>query len=383
MNNMKIIIVGPSYPYRGGIAAFTDRLATEFLSENIDVELYTFTLQYPSILFPGKTQYSDAVAPKDVKIFRKINSINPFTWIKTAKEIKAKNPDIVIFAYWMSFFAPCYAKMAKIISNNNQTRCIGLVHNMMPHEKSILDVLFSPRFVKSMDAFVALSKSVLQDISKLDKNSKPKQFSPHPLYDHYGDREDKSFALSSLYFDESYNYLLFFGLIREYKGLDLLLKAMADERIDNYPLKLVIAGEFYDKKEIYLQMIDNYKINDKVIICDKYIPDEEVKNFFNLADMVVQPYKSATQSGVTQVAYHFEKPMLVTDVGGLREIVPDGKVGYVVEPNPVKIADAICDFYDNNRKEFFEDNIVEEKKKYEWSKMTETILNLYKELNSK
>ena len=206
MNNMKIIIVGPSYPYRGGIAAFTDRLATEFLSENIDVELYTFTLQYPSILFPGKTQYSDAVAPKDVKIFRKINSINPFTWIKTAKEIKAKNPDIVIFAYWMSFFAPCYAKMAKIISNNNQTRCIGLVHNMMPHEKSILDVLFSPRFVKSMDAFVALSKSVLQDISKLDKNSKPKQFSPHPLYDHYGDREDKSFALSSLYFDESYNY---------------------------------------------------------------------------------------------------------------------------------------------------------------------------------
>lgn len=383
MNNMKIIIVGPSYPYRGGIAAFTDRLAAEFIAENVDVELYTFTLQYPSLLFPGKTQYSDAAAPKDVTIYRKINSINPFTWIKTAKEIKSKNPDIVIFAYWMSFFAPCYAKMAKIISRNNHTRCIGLVHNMMPHEKSILDVLFSPRFVKSMDAFVALSKSVLQDISKLDKNSKPKQFSPHPLYDHYGDREDKSFALSSLYFDESYNYLLFFGLIREYKGLDLLLKAMADERIDNYPLKLVIAGEFYDKKEIYLQMIDNYKINDKIIICDKYIPDEEVKNFFNLADMVVQPYKSATQSGVTQVAYHFEKPMIVTDVGGLREIVPDGKVGYVVEPNPVKIADAICDFYDNNRKEFFEDNIVEEKKKYEWSKMTETILNLYKELNSK
>lgn len=383
MNNMKIIIVGPSYPYRGGIAAFTDRLAAEFIAENVDVELYTFTLQYPSILFPGKTQYSDAAVPKDVTIFRKINSINPFTWIKTAKEIKSKNPDIVIFAYWMSFFAPCYAKMAKIIRRNNHTRCIALVHNMMPHEKSILDVLFSPRFVKSMDAFVALSKSVLQDISKLDKNSKPKQFSPHPLYDHYGDREDKSFALSSLYFDESYNYLLFFGLIREYKGLDLLLKAMADERIDNYPLKLVIAGEFYDKKEIYLQMIDNYKINDKIIICDKYIPDEEVKNFFNLADMVVQPYKSATQSGVTQVAYHFEKPMLVTDVGGLREIVPDGKVGYVVEPNPVKIADAICDFYDNNRKEFFEDNIVEEKKKYEWSKMTETILNLYKELNSK
>lgn len=376
---MKIIIVGPSHPYRGGIAAFTDRLANEFQVEGADVELYTFTLQYPSILFPGKTQYSDAPAPEDIKIFRKINSINPFTWIKTAKEIKAKNPDIVVFAYWMSFFAPCYAQMAKIISKNKNTRCIGLVHNMMPHERSLLDRLLSPCFVKKMNAFAALSKSVLDDVSKLDKKSKPKLFSPHPLYDHYGDREDKAVALSSLYLDDNYNYLLFFGLIREYKGLDLLLKAMSDERLDNYPLKLIVAGEFYEKKEPYLQMIDNLDIKDRVIICDKYIPDEEVKNFFNLADMVVQPYKSATQSGVTQVAYHFEKPMLVTDVGGLREIVPDGKVGYVVEPEPKKIADAICDFYDNDRKEFFEANIVEEKKKYEWSKMTETIMKLYKE----
>lgn len=377
---MKIIIVGPAYPYRGGIAAFTDRLANEFISEDVDVELYTFTLQYPSILFPGKTQYSDAPAPNNVKIFRRISSVNPFTWIKAAKEIKSKNPDIVIFSYWMSFFVPCYAKMAKIISKNNNTRCIGLVHNMMPHEKSIIDRLLSPRFVKRMDAFVALSQSVLNDISALDKNSKPKLFSPHPLYDHYGDKEDKVMAMNSLYLDNNYNYILFFGLIREYKGLDLLLKAMADERIDNYPLKLIVAGEFYDKKEPYLQMIDTLNIKDKVIICDKYIPDDEVKNFFNLADMVVQPYKSATQSGVTQVAYHFEKPMLVTDVGALREIVPDGKVGYVIEPEPVKIADAICDFYDNEREEFFESNIIEEKKKYEWSKMTETIMNLYEEI---
>ena len=378
---MKIVVVGPSHPYRGGIAAFTDRLANEFVAEGDDVHLYTFTLQYPSILFPGKTQYSDALAPKNIRIFRRINSINPISWVKTAKEIKAKNPDIVIFAYWMSFFAPCYAKMAKIISKNKNTRCIGLVHNMMPHEKSILDRVFSPCFVKKMDAFVALSKSVLEDVSKLDKKSKPKCFSPHPLYDHYGDKEDKSLAINSLYLDDKYNYLLFFGLIREYKGLDLLLKAMADERIDNYPIKLIVAGEFYEKKEPYLQMIDNYKINDKVVICDRYIPDEEVKNFFNLADMVVQPYKSATQSGVTQVAYHFEKPMLVTDVGGLREIVPDGKVGYVVEPQPDKIADAICDFYDNDRKEFFENNVVEEKKKYEWSKMTATIKKLYNDVS--
>lgn len=377
---MKIIIVGPSHPYRGGIAAFTDRLAAEFVAENVDVELYTFTLQYPSILFPGKTQYSDAPAPNDISIFRRINSINPLTWIKTAKEIRTKNPDIVIFAYWMSFFASCYAKMAKIIKRNKVSRCIGLVHNMMPHEQSILDRLFSPHFVKRMDAFVALSKSVLADVSRLDKKSKPKYFSPHPLYDHYGDKEDKVMAMNSLYMDNNYNYLLFFGLIREYKGLDLLLKAMSDKRLDKYPLKLIVAGEFYEKKEPYLKMIDDLDINDKVIICDKYIPDEEVKNFFNLADMVVQPYKSATQSGVTQIAYHFEKPMLVTDVGGLREIVPNGKVGYVVEAEPSKIADAICDFYDNERIEYFESNIIEEKKKYEWSKMTETIMKLYNEI---
>lgn len=377
---MKIIIVGPSHPYRGGIAAFTDRLAAEFVAENVDVELYTFTLQYPSILFPGKTQYSDAPAPNDISIFRRINSINALTWIKTAREIKTKNPDIVIFAYWMSFFASCYAKMAKIIKKNKVSRCIGLVHNMMPHEQSILDRLFSPHFVKRMDAFVALSKSVLADVSRLDKKSKPKYFSPHPLYDHYGDKEDKVMAMNSLYMDNNYNYLLFFGLIREYKGLDLLLKAMSDKRLDKYPLKLIVAGEFYEKKEPYLKMIDDLDINDKVIICDKYIPDEEVKNFFNLADMVVQPYKSATQSGVTQIAYHFEKPMLVTDVGGLREIVPNGKVGYVVEAEPSKIADAICDFYDNERIEYFESNIIEEKKKYEWSKMTETIMKLYNEI---
>lgn len=378
---MKVIIVGPAHPYRGGIAAFTDRLANEFVNEHIDVEAYTFTLQYPSILFPGKTQYSDAKAPDNFKIFRKINSINPFTWCKTAKEIRDKSPDIVIFAYWMSFFAPCYSKMARIISKNKKSRCIGLIHNMMPHEKTILDRLFPSSFVKSMHAFVALSKSVLEDVDKLDKKHKPKLFSPHPLYDHYGDIEDKSLAINSLYLDEKYRYLLFFGLIREYKGLDLLIKALADERIRKMPIKLIVAGEFYDKKEPYMQLIESLGVKNDIILYDKYIPDNDVKDFFNAADMVVQPYKSATQSGVTQVAYHFEKPMLVTDVGGLKEIIPHGRVGYVVDPEPVKIADAICDFYDNDRKETFEANVIEEKKKYEWSKMTAAIIDLYNSVN--
>ncbi len=375
---MKVAIVGPAHPYRGGIAAFTDRLSNEFVNEGVDVEVFTFTLQYPSFLFPGKTQYSDAKAPNNFKIYRRINSINPFSWCRTAKEIRDKKPDIVIFAYWMSFFALCYAKMAKIISKNKSSYCIGLIHNMMPHEKTILDIIFPSHFVKSMHAFVALSKSVLNDVEKLDKKHKPKLFSPHPLYDHYGDIEDKSLAINSLYLDEKYNYILFFGLIREYKGLDLLLKALADERLKKLPLKLIVAGEFYDKKETYIQLIEALDVKNDVILYDKYIPDEDVKDFFNAADMVVQPYKSATQSGVTQVAYHFEKPMLVTDVGGLKEIIPHGKVGYVVEPEPIKIADAIYDFYHNDRKDTFEANVIEEKKKYRWSKMTSTIMELYR-----
>ena len=378
---MKIIIVGPAHPYRGGIAAFTDRLATEFVAEKFDVEAYTFTLQYPSFLFPGKTQYSDAKAPENFNILRKINSVNPFSWRKTALEIRAKKPDIVIFAYWMSFFAPCYSRMAKIISKNKTSKCIGLIHNMLPHEKTVLDRLLPPGFVKSMDAFVALSKSVLADVGKLDKRNKPKRFSPHPLYDHYGDIEDKSLAINSLYLDDKYNYLLFFGLIREYKGLDLLIKALADERVRKLPIKLIVAGEFYDKKEPYMQLIESLDVKNDIILYDKYIPDNDVKDFFNAADMVVQPYKSATQSGVTQVAYHFEKPMLVTDVGGLKEIIPHGKVGYVVEPDPTKIADAICDFFENGRHDDFEANIIEEKKKYEWSKMTATIMELYNSIS--
>lgn len=373
---MKVIIIGPAYPYRGGIAAFTDRLAKEFVDEKVEVEVYTFILQYPSFLFPGKTQYSDASAPENIKIYRKINSINPFNWIKTAKEIRHKNADIVVFAYWMSFFAPCYVKMARIISKNKVSRCIGLIHNMISHEKSLLDKIFSPCFVKSMDGFVVLSESVLKDVETLDKKSKPKCFSPHPLYDHYGDKEDRLVAIDKLALNPENRYLLFFGLVRAYKGLDLLIEAFADERLRKFSLKLIVAGEFYDREEPYYKMIDNLGLKDDIIVFNKYIPDDEVKNFFNAADIIVQPYKSATQSGVTQIGYHFEKSMLVTDVGGLKEIIPNGKVGYVVTPEPVKIADALVDFYENNRRQGFEKNIMEEKKKYTWSKMTEAIIKM-------
>ena len=373
---MKIIIVGTSYPYRGGIAAFTDRLATEFVKEGVDIEVVTFKLQYPSFLFPGKTQYSDAKAPEGFPIERKVNSINPLNWIKVGKEIRKKNPDIVIFTYWMSFFAPCFGKIARVIKRNRKTKCIGLIHNMIPHEKSLLDKLFPPYFVNAMDGFVALSQSVLDDVKSLDNQCKPKCLVPHPLYDHFGEIITRDEAVKHLNLNPNYRYFLFFGLVRAYKGLDLLIDAFADERLRKYHVKLIVAGEFYDDEKPYLEQIEKNGLSNSVIVNNQYIKDSEVKYYFNTADIVVQPYKSATQSGVTQIAYHFEKPMLVTNVGGLGERIPDGKVGYVAEPNPSAIADALVDFYDNDRHDAFVEGVKEEKKKYAWSNMTEAILRL-------
>lgn len=373
---MKIVIVGTSHPYRGGIAAFTDRLAKEFANEGVDIELVTFKLQYPSFLFPGKTQYSDAKAPEGFQIERKVNSINPLNWIKVGKDIRKKNPDIVIFTYWMSFFAPCFSKIAKVVKKNRHTKCIGLIHNIIPHEKSVLDKLFAPRFVKAMDGFVTLSKSVLDDVKSLDNQNKPKCFVPHPLYDHFGEIMARNEAIKHVGLDENYRYMLFFGLVRAYKGLDLLLDAFADERLRKFNVKLIVAGEFYEDPKPYLEQVEKHGLSDLVVIKNQYIRDDEVKYYFNIADIVVQPYKSATQSGVTQVAYHFEKPILVTNVGGLGEIIPNGKVGYVVEPNSSSIADALVDFYENERYNTFVEGMKEEKMKYQWSNMTAAIKNL-------
>ncbi|MGN0033087.1 MAG: glycosyltransferase [Candidatus Limimorpha sp.] len=375
---MRIVIVGPSFPYRGGIAAFSERLAAEFVSEGDSVELVTFTLQYPSFLFPGKTQYSDtSTAPDGVRISRMVNSVLPTNWIKAGKKIREKNPDIVIFAYWMSFFSPCYGTIARLIKKSKNIKCLALVHNMVPHEKSVLDKMLPPYFVKAMDGFVTLSKSVFSDVKSLDRQNKPKIFTPHPLYDNFGEIVSREEALASLRLEEGFRYMLFFGLVRAYKGLDLLIEALSDSRFSEMPVRLIVAGEFYDDISQYLEMIENYNLKDKVIIRNNYIPDDEVRYYFSAADIVVQPYKSATQSGVTQIAYHFNRPMLVTDVGGLKEIVPDGRAGYVVDPCPNRIADSLVDFFENRRFEQMSYNVSEEKKRYSWSNITDGIRRMF------
>ena len=373
---MKIIILGTAYPYRGGLATFNERLAGEYQKQGHEVEIYTFTLQYPNFLFPGKTQFSPDPAPNHLTIYRKVNSCNPFNWVKVGKEIAKKNVDMVIFAYWMSFMAPCMGTIARKIRRNGHTKVIALVHNMIPHEPNVLDKFLPPYFVKPMDGFMALSESVVKDIEKFDKRHCPKRFSPHPIYDHYGERLPRETALSLLNLSPDNRYVLFFGFIRGYKGLDLLLDAFADKRLTADGVKLIVAGEFYGDPEPYLKQIKDLQIEDRVVLRTDFIPDSEVNRYFSAADIVAQPYKTATQSGVTQIAFHFEKPMLVTNVGGLPEIVPDGKIGYVVEPDAKHIADALCRFFEENKREEFEQNLVEEKKKYAWSTFTDAINSL-------
>lgn len=372
---MNIVIIGPAHPFRGGIALFSERLAQQFQSEGHEVEIITFTTQYPNILFPGKTQFSDAVAPNNLKISRKINSTAPLNWLKVGKQLRKAQPDVVIFNYWMPFFAPCFGTIAKQIKKNRHTKLLAITHNVIPHEKRIGDSVLTKYFATKIDGFVVMSQQVMDDLKTVVPKASAK-LSAHPLYDNFGAIKDKTIAQNELGLSIDYRYLLFFGLIRQYKGLDTLINAFADERIDKSKVKLIVAGEFYDDKLPYETLVQQHQLQDNVILADKFIPDNEVVNYFCAADMVVQPYKTATQSGVTQIAYHFNKPMLVTDVGGLKEMIPNSVVGYVVEPNAISVANAIVDFYTNNKEMEFVKGVKIEKQKYAWSNMTKTLLSL-------
>ncbi|MBQ7192295.1 MAG: glycosyltransferase [Paludibacteraceae bacterium] len=377
---MRICILGTAYPYRGGLATFNERLARQLTKEGHKVNVLTFTVQYPDFLFPGKTQYTSDPAPTDLSIKRCLNACNPINWIQVGKKIKKDRPDILITCYWMAFFAPAYSTIQRIVHSNRHTRCIALVHNMLPHEPSLLDKLFAPCFVKQTDAFIALSDSVIADIESFDKQHKPKVASPHPIYDHYGERVSKQEACRQLNIESDNDYMLFFGLVRAYKGLDLLLDAFHRVKEQLPQLRLIIAGEFYEDEHKYRTQIDQLQLSDRIILRNEFIPDSEMPLYFGAADIIVQPYKTATQSGVTQVAFQFEKPMLVTNVGGLAEIVHHGKMGYTVPPSPQPIAEAITDYFTCHRQTLFTQYLQQEKCKYGWDRFTAALLSLYKKI---
>ena len=375
---MRVAILGPAWPYRGGIAAFNERLARQYQAEGHEVEIVTFTLQYPSFLFPGTTQFSTEPAPDGLSISRKINSVNPFSWIRTGCYLRRRRPDLIVSPFWLPFMAPAFGTILRI-ARRKGTRRVAVLHNLIPHEHRIGDRQFASYFIRSNDAFVTLSRSVLDDIDQFDPQRKrPRTYSPHPIYDHYGATLTPVEARRAIGLREESRYVLFFGFIREYKGLDLLLRAMADERLERMDVRLLVAGEFYGDPKPYHELIGRLDIGNRVALHTEFIPDHEVNRYFCAADIVAQPYKSATQSGVSQIAYHFEKPMLVTNVGGLPEIVPDGKAGFVVEPEPQAIADALVRFFEEDWSARLTEGVRDEKRRYLWPAFTAAIDSLLK-----
>jgi glycosyltransferase involved in cell wall biosynthesis len=375
-----IVIIGPAHPLRGGgITTFNQRLAKEFMDTGHDCSIYSFSLQYPSFLFPGKTQYSDEPPPEGLTIHTVINSVNPLNWIKVGNRLKKEKPDIIVVRFWLPFMGPSLGTILRRVKKNRHTKIICIADNVIPHEKRPGDKPFTSYFVKSCDAFIAMSEKVLNDLRRFEKD-KPALYVKHPLYDNFGTIISKSVARNHLGLPEHEKIILFFGFIRKYKGLDLLLEAM---RILQQPgfepqslqLKLLIAGEFYEDEKQYHEQIEKSGIKEQLILRTDFIPDSEVKYYFCAADAVIQPYRNATQSGVSPLAYHFEKPMIVTNVGGLPSVVPHEKAGLVVEPEPAAIANGISKFYQLGE-HYFIPHLRNEKQKYSWSNIVNAVMAL-------
>ncbi len=377
---MKILLVGPASPFRGGIANFNDSLCT-VLDNKHDARIISFSLQYPSLLFPGRTQYEDSTSESAVHSINLINSINPFSWHSAAAEIAKMKPDCLVVHYWMPFFAPALGSIIRKVKDKIKVKTIGLLHNVEPHEGMLAGKRLGRYFFDSCDGFITMSSTVLSDL-KNQGIDKPAILIPHPVYDIFGKPVSRQFACENLRLNCNQKHLLFFGIIRKYKGLDLLLEAFGRQRLSNLNIRLIVAGEFYEKERRYIDLVRKLGLKHKVIFTRGFVPKNKVAQYFAVSDLVVLPYLTATQSGVTQIAYHFNKPMLVTNVGGLKDVVASGKVGYVCEKDPDDIAAAIADFFENSRSSLFIENIKTEKKRFSWDAMVTGIEELYSEIKN-
>ena len=366
-----IVIVGPAHPLRGGLATYNERLARELQKEH-QVTLLTFSLQYPNFLFPGESQYSNDPIPNDLSIDVQLNSINPLNWLLTGKKYAKIAPDLIIFRYWMPFFAPCFGTFARQVKKNGHTRIIAITDNIIPHEKHFYDTPFSRYFLGCLDGAVTMSEKVLSDLKEHFPNTpaaKNCSYHPHPLYDNFGDKSPRAEACQRLNLDPNKQYILFFGFIRKYKGLDWLLQAYLNVA-DSLPnVDLLVAGEFYEDSAPYLDIINASSHASRIHLHTHFIPNSAVADYFSVADLVAQPYKSATQSGVSQIAYHFEVPMLITNVGGLPELVPHGQAGWVAEPNIESISDGLISVFSEGYLPGIKSQLPILKKQFSWESM--------------
>lgn len=375
----KIAIISPAHPLRGGIAASTERLAQELQAQGHEVSIISFSLQYPEFLFPGKTQYTTDPAPEGLRICPLINSVNPLNWLRAGGLLARERYDIVVVRYWLPFMAPCKGSILRLLKRNRHTKVIALVDNLVPHEHRPGDRLLTRWFTSPVDAFIAMSRTVETQLLEFEPG-KEVAYVPHPIYDNYGPKAEHAESIARLGLPPAAGYLLFFGFIRDYKGLDLLLRAAAMPLLRKLDLHVVVAGEFYGNEEKYRALIAELGLENRLTLHNHYIPAEEVRYYFGAADLVVQPYRSATQSGISQLAYHFEKPMVVTQVGGLPEIVEHGRSGYVVPVSEEAIAESVADFFQNNRAEAMTRAVIEAKSRFSWKAMTDALLSLHQNL---
>lgn len=370
MSDKKIVLLSPAHPLRGGIAASSERLARALQAAGHDVVVYSFSLQYPGFLFPGKTQYSDEPPPTDLTIKTCINSINPFNWLRVGYLLTREAPDLVIVRFWLPLMGPCLGSILRLGRwlSTRKMRITGLVDNIIPHEKRPGDRLFARYFIGACDDFVVMSQSVGEEIQQFA--DKPVRFAPHPVYDNYGEPMAKERARQALRLPQTAPVALFFGFIRQYKGLDLFL-----ESLQYTPhVHALVAGECYEDWSFYQEIINRLGLQERVHVYGDFIPDEQVRVYFSAADLVVQPYRTATQSGISQIACHFEKPVVVTKVGGLPEMVRQGVSGYVVAPEPEAIAGAIRDYFEQKREAAMSAGMREEKKRFGWENLVKAVL---------
>lgn len=367
----QVVIIGPAHPLRGGLSTFDHRLCRQFKDEGYDCCIYSFSLQYPSFLFPGTSQYTTEPAPEGIEIYSVINSIHPINWIQVGNTLKNLKPDLIIVRFWLPFMGPALGTILRRVKKNKHTRVIAITDNVIPHEKRPGDTPFTRYFLKACDGFVTMSEKVMADLRTFETD-KPAKQAAHPLYDNFGEPISKAAARAHLGLKPDEKIALFFGFIRKYKGLDLLLEAMQEIKKDPRHIKLMVAGEYYEDEKEYNELITRLNIGDSLIMRTQFIPDSEVKFYLCAADVVVQPYRNATQSGVTPLAYHFEVPMVVTNVGGLPSLVPHDKVGLVCEPNPAAIATAVKEYFDRGE-QYFLPALRMEKQKYSWHTLVDTI----------
>ncbi len=370
---MKIVIVGTAYPLRGGIAHYI-ALLHKHLSKKHEVEIVTFSRQYPRMLFPGKSQEEQGGESSAVASELLIDSINPLTWFSAAKAIARKKPDLVIFKYWMPFFAPCYGVIARQVKKRTDAKILFICDNVIPHEKRPGDSMLTRFAFRAVDFFIVQSKAVERALLAFHPSAQYR-FVPHPVYEIFGRSLRKSGARKKLRIKDE-RVILFFGFVRKYKGLHALLDAMP-RILEKIKLRLLVVGEFYGDEGVYRKKVSDLGLEQNVSVYSEYVPNEDVAVYFSACDVVVLPYVSATQSGIVQIAYQFDKPVIATDVGGLAEVVLDKKTGFIVPPeNPNALADAVVRFYKEKREQQFRANVLREKKKYNWNSLVKGIEQL-------